>query len=292
VGLQVIDPFKIDGPAQIGLSGGRSSAKMLWELLRAHGGSLPSDAFVTFQNTSKEREETLVFVDAIAREWGVKVHWIEFCGIYPDLAWKVVDFASAARNGEVFDAVLLYYATYRFVEKMEPPILPNVANRMCSDRMKIKAAEWFMRSQGFDEWDAYIGIRADEQRRHSRMMASNGKNRWDSVCPMFTAGITKADVNAFWKAQPFDLGIDSDMGNCDGCFLKHEDKLLRAFRAEPWRADWWIEKERQTGQLFRIDRANYKTMKWTAEQQAKHPQITIAHEALEGESLADCFCGD
>lgn len=288
------DPFKVDGPAQIGLSGGRSSARMLRGILDAHNGRLPPGAFVTFQNTGKEREEALVFVDRISREWEVPVHWIEFCGEYGSgLAWKLVDFASASRNGEPFEAVLQYYAEYRFVEKAEPPILPNPVNRMCSDRMKIKAAQWFMRVvQGFDAWDAYIGIRADEQRRHARMMSANeiGGNPWESVCPMFHAGITKTDVASFWSAQPFDLGCDSDLGNCDGCFLKHEDKLIRAFRAEPWRADWWDEQEAWTGQVFRIDRANYKTLKWVAEQMNK--QIQIPFEVSADESLPDCFCGD
>lgn len=59
------DPFKVEGPAQIGLSGGRSSAYMLHAILQAMGWALPADVHVTFQNTSKEREETLVFVRLI-----------------------------------------------------------------------------------------------------------------------------------------------------------------------------------------------------------------------------------
>jgi hypothetical protein len=39
----VTDPFKIDGPACISFSGGRTSAYMLRRIQLAHGGTLPAD---------------------------------------------------------------------------------------------------------------------------------------------------------------------------------------------------------------------------------------------------------
>lgn len=291
----MIDPFKIDGPAQIGLSGGRSSGYMMRRILDAHDGKLPDDVFVTFQNTGKEREKTLLFVDRMDREWGLNVQWIEWCGVYGSgLQWKLVDFKSASRNSEPFDMFLRYYDDYRRIEKNEPPILPNVVNRMCSDRMKIKASIWFMRDvQGLSEWDAVLGIRSDERSRYARAMAANekGANRYESVLPMYAAGVDHADVKAFWKSQPFDLGIDSDDGNCDGCFLKHENKLLRSFRAEPERADWWIAQEERTGQKFIKNGMTYKQMKWVALQMNKQMPLIPIHVADDEESATDCFCG-
>ncbi|PXW15506.1 adenine nucleotide alpha hydrolase family protein [Paraburkholderia caballeronis] len=72
-------PFIIHGPAQICFSGGRTSGFMLHEILCANHG-LPADCFVVFQNTGKEREETLAFIDECARRWGVPVTWLEWTG--------------------------------------------------------------------------------------------------------------------------------------------------------------------------------------------------------------------
>jgi hypothetical protein len=61
-------------------------------------------------------------------------------------------------------------------------------------------------------------MRADEQRRAAKIADK-------SRIPLVTAGITKEDVGAFWRAQPFDLGLPNNNGvtmhgNCDLCFLK------------------------------------------------------------------------
>lgn len=68
------DPFRIDGPAIVSFSGGRTSGRMLFEIVNAHGGMLPSDVKVVFCNTGKEREETLRFVHECSSRWGVKIH--------------------------------------------------------------------------------------------------------------------------------------------------------------------------------------------------------------------------
>ncbi|PWU30682.1 hypothetical protein DK254_00050 [Pseudomonas sp. RW407] len=289
-----MNPYHITGPAQIGFSGGRSSGFMLYHILEGHGGQLPSDVHVTFQNTGKERPETLDFIRECQLHWGVPITWLEFDGVYGQgLSWKEVTYESASRNGEPFDLMLRYYADYRREEKEEPPILPNPANRMCTDRMKIKAATWWMRDVlGHSSWDAIIGIRADEPKRYHRMMAANekGSNRWENVTPMYHAGVLKADVNSFWARQLFDLGIDSDLGNCDLCFLKKPEKIIRAIVENPQCAKWWIEAEDRSGQVFRQDRPNYRALAWMADQLRR--QIPLDLDFSETEDLIDCMCGD
>lgn len=289
-----MNPYQITGPAQIGFSGGRSSGYMLYHILETHGGQLPEGVHVTFQNTGKERNETLDFIRECQRHWNVPITWLEFDGVYGQgLSWKVVSHETASRNGEPFDLMLQYYADYRREEKGEPPILPNPVNRMCTDRMKIKASTWYMRDVvGLDSWDAIIGIRADEPRRYHRMMAANekGGNRWENVTPMYHAGVLKADVNSFWARQLFDLGIDSNLGNCDLCFLKSPEKIIRAIIENPDAARWWIEAEERTGQVFRRDRPNYKALAWMADQLGR--QMPLDLDFAEDEDLIDCMCGD
>ena len=45
------DPFRIEGPAIINVSGGRTSALMLRRVLDAHGGALPDGVVAAFANT-------------------------------------------------------------------------------------------------------------------------------------------------------------------------------------------------------------------------------------------------
>ena len=52
------DVYKIEGPACISFSGGRTSAYMLYKILQAWSGKLPDDVVVCFANTGKEMEET------------------------------------------------------------------------------------------------------------------------------------------------------------------------------------------------------------------------------------------
>lgn len=283
--------YRVEGPAQVGISGGRSSAYMGEHIVTAYGGCPPKDIHFNFNNTGKEVEETLVFVNELDKRWGVGITWLEFDATYGQgLSWKIVDFHTASRNGEPFDKVLAYYDQLRHEEKGEPPILPNPVNRMCTDRMKIKASAWWMKSMGYESWDAVIGIRHDEPKRHARMMASNGKDRLENVLPMYEAGVTKAMVNAYWKEQTLDLGIDSDFGNCDLCFLKHESKILRAIRRRPETAVWWIAQEERTGQRFRKDRASYKELAFVAAEMNKQmplPEIPLSDEEQD---IADCIC--
>jgi NH3-dependent NAD+ synthetase len=52
---EVTDPFRIEGPAVVNVSGGRTSAHMLRLILAACGGRLPRDVFAVFCNTGDER---------------------------------------------------------------------------------------------------------------------------------------------------------------------------------------------------------------------------------------------
>jgi 3'-phosphoadenosine 5'-phosphosulfate sulfotransferase (PAPS reductase)/FAD synthetase len=70
-----MNPYKIEGPALISFSGGRTSGFMLKQIIDAHDGVLPGDVHVTFANTGKEMPETLDFVHKCSEEWQTKVHW-------------------------------------------------------------------------------------------------------------------------------------------------------------------------------------------------------------------------
>jgi 3'-phosphoadenosine 5'-phosphosulfate sulfotransferase (PAPS reductase)/FAD synthetase len=224
-------PYKIEGPALISFSGGRTSAYMLHEVLRAYDGNLPDDVHVTFANTGKEREETLRFVHDCATNWNVRVRWLERT---EEGSFVEVGYNSASRKGEPFAALIV-----------KKQYLPNAVTRFCTVELKIRVMRDFARSVGFERWNNVIGLRYDEGLRVMKALARNddAKERFQAVMPLSKARVTKRDVASFWQAQAFDLGLQSYEGNCDLCFLKSRAKLANIMRENPGVADWWIEQE-------------------------------------------------
>ena len=208
------DPFKIDSPTCISFSGGRTSAYMLWRVLQSNGG-LPAEAQVLFANTGKEDEATLRFVQDCSERWGVPITWLEWQdAVEPRDRLKVVDFASAARNGEPF-AELIKKKNY----------LPNPVTRFCTVDLKIKPFANYLRHHlEWDEWDNMVGIRNNEPRRVAKIRAnpSDGVKGIYRLMPLADANITRQDISRFWMSQPFDLGLPNINGvtyhgNCDLC---------------------------------------------------------------------------
>lgn len=282
------NPFKIDGPTCISFSGGRTSAYMLWRVLQSNGGLL-ADAAVLFANTGKEDEATLQFVQDCAERWGIHITWLEWQDAeQPRYRFKVVDFASASRNGEPFEALI-----------RKKNYLPNPVTRFCTVDLKIHLfANYCRHHLGWDEWDDMVGIRADEPRRVAKIRAnpSNGVKGIHRLMPLADANVTRQEVAQFWAQQPFDLSLPNINGvtyhgNCDLCFLKSANQIVSLIAERPERAAWWIRQEGSItnpgiteGGYFRKDRPSYAAMlKFTQEQRDMFdPQ----------EESIPCFCGD
>lgn len=233
----VTDAFRIEGPAIINVSGGRTSAYMLRRILDAHGGRLPADAHAVFQNTGKEREETLRFVAECAARWGVEITWVER-GTSEAGKLRIASFETASRNGEPFDALIV-----------DKSFLPNAVMRFCTQELKIVPARNLMRARGYDQWVSVVGLRYDEPARVSRIRARDHGD-WTVACPLYDARVTRADVDAFWSMQPFDLGLRWWESNCAGCFLRNPKVLERVERDRPGTLDWWDAWERRIGGTF------------------------------------------
>jgi 3'-phosphoadenosine 5'-phosphosulfate sulfotransferase (PAPS reductase)/FAD synthetase len=236
------NPYHIEGPALISFSGGRTSGYMLWHILDAFDGKLPDDIHVCFANTGKEREETLRFVHECESRWGVRVRWLEFVTDLktppPSERFAEVGYNSASRNGEPFERLI--------VRKQRGP---NSLMRFCTERLKVQCMTDFAASIGWAEgsYIEVVGLRADEMMRVFRLIERNAERGRDVRAPLAKAGVRKADVNAFWQRQRFDLGIKPGEGNCDLCFLKGRANLVRLIRKNPASADWWINIEEGIG---------------------------------------------
>lgn len=275
------NPYRIEPPFVVSFSGGRTSGYMLRHILDAYDGQLPSDSRVIFCNTGKERPETLDFVERCSQRWGVPVVWLEYRRTAGKHTFAVVDYATASRNGEPFEAVI-----------RARRCLPNVRARFCTSELKMRTNMRFLKSLGWADWSNAIGIRHDEPHRVAKIKARQEVKCESPVLPLDAARVSLADVNAFWAAQPFDLGLRPDEGNCDLCFLKGPNKVRRLIADRPESADWWARMETLIpspiyGTLrFRNDRPGYATLK----ELAQRPGLFDAHEPDEL-SIA-CHCTD
>ena len=278
------DPFKITSPTCISFSGGRTSAYMLWRVLAANEG-LPSDSKVLFANTGKEEEATLRFVRDCSVFWEVDITWLEYQQAEP--RFKVVNFQSANRTGQPFIEVIA----------QRGGILPNRVSRFCSSELKTRTMHRYLRSIGWEEWDTFIGIRADEPRRVAKFRANprpEGKHE-EVWLPLAACSVTSQEVGQFWHDNIFDLELPSIQGktmhgNCDLCYLKPASQILSLIQERPERAVWWIEREREaekvatTAARFRDDMPSYQEMaRFTAD------QLDMFDTGEEGIA---CFCGD
>ena len=280
-----MNPYKIEGPALISFSGGRTSAFMLKQIIDAHGGTLPDDIYVTFANTGKEMPETLDFVQACSEHWNVKVHWLELemADERPVYRTKEVTYETASRNGEPF-AALIGRRSY----------LPNPVARFCTAELKIRRMKDFMwKMQGYEHWDNVLGLRYDEPKRVSSSRNASERERWGNLMPMYDAKHTVKDVLEFWQKANFDLTLPSIdgqtlAGNCDLCFLKGRKTLTKLIKERPDLTTWWIAQENRigegTGATFRSDRPPYVEL-------LKEAENPVMDDMFEDDAMS-CFCHD
>lgn len=184
--------------------------------------------YVVFNNTGKEREESLQFVKDCDDNFGFRTVWLEAVtnpvkgkGVTP----KVVTFeAMIAKIG-----------------------IPNQARSKCTSELKTNNTNAFRRKQGLlNSWQA-VGIRADEPKR----LNFEKSDKFKVFYPLATMFPTsKYDVNYFWSKQSFDLNLKSYEGNCDLCWKKSMRKLMTIAVEHPELTDWWVDIENKYGMFI------------------------------------------
>ena len=261
--------YKIEPPAVISFSGGRSSGFMLWNILNVYNGKLPNDVKVVFCNTGLEHRETYDFIHRIEQNW-CSVTWLEYFLVEGKHTFKEVNYYNASRKGEPFNAVIEKYN-----------YLPNPRNRFCTGKLKIETEYKYIKSLNWDDWDKVIGLRADEPHRVSRM-----RNKADNVfMPMADSEHTQNDVLEFWRNNQLDMNLPLEgniWSNCVGCFLKGYGKLQQIYEEQPKELDWWILKEKETSKVFKKEGPTYAMIKRNAHLQLK----------FDFGDTIDCFCTD
>lgn len=208
-----------DGPLprlSVSFSGGRTSAVMTERLWRECQDS--HEIRITFCNTSCEDDRTLDFVHQCESYFGWPVVWLE--AVVDErkgfgIRHRVVDYETASRNGEVFEAVVAKYGIF------------NQTKKGCTTRLKEDVIKSYLESCGWSfgksiNHKTAVGIRADEIDR----MSQTAVDKFGLIYPMVTWNMTKRDVGLEIKTWPFDLQIPGDhWGNCKWCWKKTDRKL-------------------------------------------------------------------
>lgn len=227
----------------ISFSGGRTSGFMLWWLLNKWENRHLYDIVVVFANTGKEVEGTLFFVDEIAQEFGINIVWVEGYPSEIGKGWsvkhKVVNYETASRNGEPFEAMIARLG------------IPSTNAPFCSNQLKKKSIESYLKSIGWANgtYEIAIGIRVDEPKRYQTKKGKRKvkKNRLLVLVDLFP--VDKPWVLNWWKQQSFDLDIHEDEGNCDNCWKKDMPRLYRNAVRKRKSFFWWAVMEKEYGHL-------------------------------------------
>ncbi|QAY77894.1 hypothetical protein [Sphingosinicella sp. BN140058] len=248
------NPYRVEGPALISFSGGRTSGYMLWHILDAYDGKLPDDVHVCFSNTGKEREETLRFVHECGSRWGVRIHWLQFVTDLrrggPASRFEEVGYNSASRDGEPLSRLIA----------RKQALFSTITGRWCTERCKVGVLHDFMESIGLGRgaYTEVIGFRADEYDRVFELPRRPRNADRRLAFPLALSGVRKSDVLRFWGTpyegrtpenpglypQGFDLELPIGTGNCDHCpFVSEKSRIARA-RMNPEGLDWWDRHEK------------------------------------------------
>lgn len=180
-------------------------------------------------NTSKERIESLDFMNKCDIEFGLDIKWVEaeFHERGKGTTFRVVDFDNLKKNGEIFE------------EGIKKLGIPSKINKWCNRDMKVvplkKFADDFF---GKKNYSIAIGIRADEMDRVSSDYKTN-----NVFYPLLDRGLTTKDRNRFWDRNDISIDIPAYKGNCDMCFEKSNRKLMTIIKEDPCVLEWWSEME-------------------------------------------------
>lgn len=127
-------------------------------------------------------------------------------------------------------------------------IIPNRQFRTCSVELKINLATRFCRKTlGLKKFDWLIGFRADERSRERKYECQKYKT---PKFPLIERNVVLSDVYQYWANKPYTLEIPRILGNCDLCFLKGKNNIIKIMKHYPEMANKWIEDEKRNGKTF------------------------------------------
>lgn len=180
-------------------------------------------------NTSKERPESLDFMNKCDKHYSLNLKWVEAIFNHKKnkgVDFRIVDFSELKTQGEVFEDGIVKHG------------IPSKINKWCNRDMKVEPLNKFADSIfGKNNYSIAVGLRTDEiDRRKSLNYRDN-----NIFYPLVDNNISYHDRNKFWSEQPIKISIPAFKGNCDMCFEKSSRKLMTIISEEPQLSKWWSD---------------------------------------------------
>ena len=176
-------------------------------------------------NTSKERLESLDFMNECDKLYKLNLKWIEaeFHENGIGVTAKVVKYKNLKTKGEIFE------------DGIKKLGIPSNVNKWCNRDMKLIPLKKYADSVfGLNNYSIAVGLRIDEMDRVRKDYKDN-----NVFYPLMDYKISKKERNKFWLDQPIKISIPAYKGNCDLCFEKSNRKLMTIIKEEPNTAIWW-----------------------------------------------------
>jgi len=225
------------------VSGGRSSAMMARHIQLSPKYKAFNKIFV-FANTGQERIETINFLRDMVKYWGLPLNLIEGVfslemGVGP--SFKVVPFSDLSMSSEPFEAAIAHKNKGVFNG------LPNKDAPYCSESLKTIPCKKFCDSIfGVNNYIKAIGYRAEDMpKRITYAQIKEDKTRIFPLLTDFDIPINNTHLNKWWSNQPFRLSIHGALGNCEMCWKKSYNNLIKNIRYGVNSASWWQKMENQ-----------------------------------------------
>lgn len=174
---------------------------------------------VLFADTGREHPLTYKFIDDFERNENIPVTRVQYPG--------------------GFDGML---------QKRKYKRIPNRMMRTCTEELKVNTCKRYLKSIRVLRYENLIGFRSDEQKR-----VLSHKEKFKKVVtkfPLYEAGITKEMVNEYWSKKTYNLDIPQILGNCELCFMKGKDAIIKILSIYPELADKWIKDEEESAKQF------------------------------------------
>lgn len=182
-------------------------------------------------NTSKERIESLEFMDECDKYFNLDIKWIEAIlhKRGKGTTFKIVEYSDLKTKGEIFE------------EGIKKLGIPSKINKWCNRDLKIVPLKKYADSVfGKNNYSIAVGMRADEIDRVGKDYKKN-----NTFYPLLDNKIGTNYRNKFWNKQPIQITIPAYKGNCDLCFEKSNRKLMTIIKEDFSIVEWWqnIEKK-------------------------------------------------
>lgn len=197
-------------------------------------------------NTSKERSESLEFMNECDKHYKLNMVWLEAefhkkgVGVTPN----AVTYDNLKVNGEIFE---------QGIKKLG---IPSQVNKWCNRDMKLEILRKYADSVfGRNNYSVAVGLRVDEMDRVRKDYKTN-----NVFYPLMDRKIDSNARNKFWNDQPIQITIPAFKGNCDICFAKSNRKVMTILKEEPNKGDWWDSMIKKYGQITIDGKPSYNDL--------------------------------